>query len=323
MKSMGIGMAAVAALAVPAGTAGAQASCDRACLVGRASGLVDALVARDPARLGKGEIRYTENGQHLKLGDGLWGTASGRRGYDVYFADPQSGEASVISLIEENGLPAILSARIKVEGDEVREVEALVARTSLRNLPADEGYKSVAKPHVTWSRPVPVGERMSREELIRTADKYFEAIENNDGKRDYSFLSPSCERLENGIRTTHNAERFQGPPPPAGSPPQVNVSGLGCAEQFKTGFFRIVTEVRGRRFPIVDVERGIVYAMGFFDHSGQVREYQLTDGRTVHSQLAPWTWQIGEAFKIERGQISFIEALLVGVPYRMPSAWQQ
>jgi hypothetical protein len=51
--------------------------CDRACLNGFTDQFLAALVAHDPSRLPLGRgVRYTENGQALRLGDGFWGTAS-------------------------------------------------------------------------------------------------------------------------------------------------------------------------------------------------------------------------------------------------------
>ena len=36
-------------------------------------------------------VRYTENGQELELGDGVWGPANAVGEYELYFADPQGG----------------------------------------------------------------------------------------------------------------------------------------------------------------------------------------------------------------------------------------
>jgi hypothetical protein len=35
----------------------------------------------------------------------------------------------------------------------------------------------------------------------------------------------------------------------------------------------------------------------------------------------PWTWQLAEMFKIEKGKIRQIEAVLQRVPYGMNSGW--
>ena len=56
---------------------------------------------------------------------------------------------------------------------------------------------------------VPQAERVSRAELIATADKYFSGMQKNDGKGDYPFAD-DCNRLENGGQTT-NAPTPAGP----------------------------------------------------------------------------------------------------------------
>jgi len=35
----------------------------------------------------------------------------------------------------------------------------------------------------------------------------------------------------------------------------------------------------------------------------------------------PWTWQIAEMFRIEKGRIRQIEAILLRAPYGMTSGW--
>ena len=53
---------------------------------------------------------------------------------------------------------------------------------------------------------------------------------------------------------------------------------LSCGAQFDTGFSPFITEVRGRRFPLVDEERGLVLSFLSFDHSGRIKNVQRTDG---------------------------------------------
>jgi hypothetical protein len=66
-----------------------------------------------------------------------------------------------------------------------------------------------------------------------------------------------------------------------------------------------------------------VYAFGFFDHSGgATRTFTLPDGRSVTAgPVQPWTWEIAELFRIEKGKIRKIEALLQRSPYGMTSGW--
>ena len=50
--------------------------------------------------------------------------------------------------------------------------------------------------------------------------------------------------------------------------------------------------------------------------------FQTPDGRTITAgPVQPWTWQIAELFKVEKGKIHEIEALLHRVPYGMNSGW--
>ena len=73
----------------------------------------------------------------------------------------------------------------------------------------------------------------------------------------------------------------------------------------------------------IDRERGIAFAFAFFDNgSGDARNGTLRDGRKVTSGPSiPWTWQIAEFFKIEKGLIGPVESVLHQVPYGMGSGW--
>lgn len=73
----------------------------------------------------------------------------------------------------------------------------------------------------------------------------------------------------------------------------------------------------------MDPERGLVFSFIFFDHSaGKTRTFQTPDGRTVTAgPTSPWTCQLAEMFKIEKGKIWRIEAILDRAPYGMSSGW--
>ena len=95
-----------------------------------------------------------------------------------------------------------------------------------------------------------------------------------------------------------------------------------CEEQFRQGNYRYDDRLRGRRFPLVDEERGLVLAHGFIDHRGVLGDYELTDGTKVASPIRrPHTFYLSEAFKIRQGAIEQIEANFITVPYHMPSPW--
>ena len=96
---------------------------------------------------------------------------------------------------------------------------------------------------------------------------------------------------------------------------------MSAKQQFETGFFRFVTRIRDRRFPVIDEPRGLVFAFAFFDHDGTVRDYALADGTPRSGIDRPFTWMIAEAFRIERGLLTRIEALMAEVPYGHRSGW--
>ncbi len=298
-----------------AGAAGAQPShCDRSCLEGFLDLYVDAVVAHDATQLPlAGEVKFTENGQRLRLDDGLWHTATGKGGYALKLADVERGQAVLMGTIRESDEPTVLVARLRIVGREVSEIETLV----IRDRAVAERLDEIGAPRPTWSEMVPAAERLSRAELVRIANQYFSGIERNDGQGDYP-LAADCARLENGLVLAGDVAKVS--PRAKGRPNGAQVS---CLEQFKSGVFFYVTRIRDRRFALVDPERGLVFAFAFFDNAGGDSRFgALPDGRRVESgPKIPWTWAIAEVFKIERGLIGPVESVLQQVPSGMGSGW--
>jgi hypothetical protein len=284
--------------------------CDRACLNGFVDQYLAALVAHDPARLPLGrDVKFTENGQMLHLGDGLWGTASGIGSYKIYADDPQAGETMYMGVLEENGAPIIFCLRMKVELHRITEIETVISRKEAGSFARPEALAD--KP--IFSERVAPAQRRSRENMIAIANSYFNAIEMGHGS--YVPFDKNCNRVESGVQTTNNSVAGPG----GVSNPVV---AMGCEAQLKTGNFQPDTRIRDRRFLVVDEERGLVLVGGFFDHDATLRTYPLTNGQTAkQSRTAPWTWEIAELFKIQDGKIMQIEALVNAVPYGMKAGW--
>ena len=295
-------------------TTNAAAQCDRACLESFVNRYLDSVIAHDPALLPlASNVKYTENGQRLRPGDGLWNTASGRGSYNLYVADPEAGQAGFIGTIREGGAFAILGLRLKVENGSVSEIESFVVRDEIEAASLD----SIGTPNSRFVTAVPPGDRASRADLIRVSNMYFTGLERNDGKGVYPFTD-DCNRLEDGHYTTNNPSVPAGPD----GAPRFDIDTMGCKEQFELGFFAFVTRIRDRRFVVLDRERGLVFAFGFFDHAGNVRNVQLTNGISFDPGVkSPFTWEIAEVFKIENGLISQIQALYQEAPYGMNSGW--
>ena len=304
-------------------SARAAAPCDRACLEGFVDKYLDAVLAHNPSLvpLAPG-VRYTEDGQQLAIGDGLWRTMHAKGHYRLFVDDVAAGQVAFFGTIEEEnrdpakGTAVLMALRLRVKDGQITEIEQLMVRDE-RPAKAMDG-KSVDPIYLAT---VPASERVSRAKLIATANKYFSGMQKNDGKGDYPFAD-DCNRLENGSQTT-NAPTPAGqtrPDPKTAS----NYSGQwSCMEQFKSGLLHFVSRIRDRRFVAVDEERGIVFAFGFFDHEGgDTRHFTTPDGRQiVAGPVQPWTWEIAELFKVQGGKIHRIQAVLQRSPYGMLSGW--
>jgi hypothetical protein len=269
-----------------------------------------ALAAKNPARVEWAKtIRNSENNVMIPPGEGLWGTLDRIGEYKLRFADVKTGQVGYFGTVHEPIEESAFTVRLKVDAQgKVAEVETIVVRQS------DSGIK-FENPRY-WDKPIlnaNVTKPNSRKEMIALSDGYFSTLQLNDGTLHTKF-HPQANRVENGVQTTHNPEFAK----------IVPVSALGCEEQFRMGNYRYDDRLRGRRFPLVDEERGLVLAFGFIDHSGKLDTYQLTDGRTVKSPVRrPHSFYLAELFKIEDGMIWQIEANFITVPYWMPSPWDE
>jgi hypothetical protein len=289
--------------------------CDRACLNGFADQYMAAVAAHDPSRLPTtANVRYTENDVEMPLGEGLWQTSDGWGSYKVYVDDPQTGEVGFLAVANEDGNLSCFAGRLKVTGQKVSEIEIIAARPERPSPPAANGIP-VGGPQNLRDKPLfnedePADQRVSRQELIRLANGYFDTIQLNTGKI-YTNFDPDCQRMENGSVTANN--------PNATNP----VAKMGCQAQLETGLLKIVTRARDRRF-VVDEQRQMVYVATFFDHNGTVRQNKLVDGsvRTIGMPFdRPYSFLIFELFKVKNDKIRQIEAVLTTVPYDMPSPW--
>jgi hypothetical protein len=290
--------------------------------------LLDALVSHDPARAAIAPAtRYTENGQALAVGDGLWGTADAFGPYRHDFIDSSVGAAVSFVTVREGDKHAILAARLRLEGDALAEIETIVVRPGLMGsvtayADGPQRLDAARGPDPAWLAPIATDERSSRAELQRIANCYFSAIERNDGKGEYPFAE-DCVRIEHGYHTAREPDAVRaGLERDPDTPYAPEFKALGVKQQLETGFFRFVTAIRDRRFVAIDPELGVAVGFAFFDHAGTVRDYRLADGTPARAGLSqPFTWQIAEAFRIERGLITRIEAVLNPCPYGMKPNW--
>jgi hypothetical protein len=296
-------------------------NCNRACLENVLDQYLTALVAHDPKQLPLSkDLIYTENDQIVEIGDGFWKTVEGRGNYTHVFADPEFGQVAYMGTMREAGAPLLMSLRLRIQLGRITEIESIYFK------PGGGGPNSIAdmdkpyKPEDIWFKSIPSARQMSRQELIAVADGYFTGLQKNDGKGingtgTYPFTS-DCHRIENGAPTT-NVPRPKNQPPDA-----INLFSMDCLSQFKLGIYFVVQSIHHRRYPVVDRERGVVWAHAIFDQ-GTVNKGILSDGRpySFPGFNRPSSILVTEAFLIENGKIRRVEMVGPGTLYHLNSPW--
>jgi hypothetical protein len=284
-----------------------------------------ALAAGDPGRLPlAADVRFTENGQHIAIGTGLWATATGAAGSRVvtvseeaYGPGGTAGSVAGWGMITEGGADgtagadALLGVRLKTTGKAISEIETLVVRRAPfgRTTFPDR----LLEPSAAMAEILEPADRGTREDLVQAANGYLDGVSRDDA--DLIPAADDCLRVENGLQTVLN--------PGADGFPDTFVSsgglgglGLGVRAQIRTLAFRYIEDIRDRRFVAVDTERGLVLVCCFFDHPGKVR------GAAFDSPIAaPNSMLIWELFKVAGGLIRRIEAIGAAFPYGMRAGW--
>jgi hypothetical protein len=298
------------------------------------------LIAHNPKALPMtARVKNTEDGVRLDPGDGFWRTALAKGTYRLFVSEPEAGQVAFLGTMREVNAPmpnpVIVAIRLKIENRQVSEIENLVVRDVL----AATNLEKWGAPNSVFLEAIPTAQRASRAELVRVGNTYLSALEKSDGKLEVPF-APGCERIQNGVQTTNNPDAIaqMTPPPapgrggpgkqPAPVPPkpqglQINITALGCAEQFKLGYFNFVRRVRDRRFVAVDRERGLAMVIAELDEpGGKYNTFKLADRREITTGPArPTSLLAFEVYKIEGGKIRRVEEAQITVPYGMLSGW--
>src|SRR5690606_5519914 len=116
--------------------------------------------------------------------------------YRLFVADEEAGQVVVLTTVEEDertpdaGSPSLFAVRLKVANNEITEIETFLQRragTGQQGNNAVRALEAAGKPREQFLTAVPAAERMSRRDLIETANKYFTGMQQNDGKGDYPF----------------------------------------------------------------------------------------------------------------------------------------
>ena len=325
----------------PAGAEKSAKACDRNCMRALVDELFDAMTSHCACRAPLADnVKYTENGQDVKLGEGLWRTLSARGKYRVYLSDPVAGQAGYYGDINEKGLLGMLAFRLKVKGPLITEIEAVVVREELRPGPdsADPGLakntagimtprmlnelqpKGFVRVDPLLQQIVPSADRVPRAQLAALTSRYFDAFKQAKGAM--VPFDERCLRRENGIPATGNPEG------PVVDPAQsaFRLFSQGCGQELDTGFFSSLLKLRDGYNMVVDEEQGLVLHLGFFDAPGNVKSVSVPGVGNVSAPrelLRPATYVAPQLFKVLNGRIRLIEGLVWPVPYGMKSGWDR
>ncbi|MGH9718064.1 MAG: hypothetical protein ACRD4R_15240 [Candidatus Acidiferrales bacterium] len=309
--------------------------CGHRCLVGVVDSYFKAMLERNPRGLALApNVKYTENGQLVKPGQGIWNTFTGLGTYRVYLADPQTGEAGYYgSYTEFNRLKGVMALRLKVENHEITEVEVVMARQELRPrgglgdntagvmtpILIDEVDPSdFISPAVSLLAPLSKDEQTPRAEMIAAAQKYYQGFAEKSGSM-VPFAS-ECSERENGLDTTNDPN---GPVVDAAKA-DFHAFGASCAGELNQGYFAGFEKPREERTLVVDEQQGLVLDLALFDNEGNVKSVDVQGVGTVtvpRNFLRPITFLKPQLFKVESGKIREIEGLSWPVPFGMPSGW--
>lgn len=307
MKSMLKAVLAPLALTCLAGAPAAQtrdtsAGCDRVCLEKIGDQYRAAFLARDPSKAPiSRRVRFVENFVEMPFPDATWDTVTQEVGPALTLSDPTTGNVGIYTRIVQNDTPGYLAVRLRIEGEQITEIEHLIS--TKRNLsapptPIADFDKFQRSQHL--DKAVPKAKCRPRAEMVRLADGYFETLENNNGEIRGTRFSPDATRTENGMNF-----------------PEIE-------KGFKSGRYLFNERVRDRDHFLVDEYRCIVMARGFIDHKGVLDQYTLTDGTPARSIFRePHSWGLLESFKLEDGMITGVEAVFIATPYNMRSPYTQ
>ena len=296
----------------------APGPCDRACLEGFIDQYLDALVAHNAFGLPLAQkVKFSENDQLLDLGDGLWNVTTDVGTYKLYVSDPQTGQVGLFGTVRENGRPTALAIRLKVDNRKISEIETLVYRGGGGPPPGGRGGRGgdakgpppppppptgaaaleEMKVDPVFLETSPANQRVSRDELVKLSNSYFDAIEQ--GNAPASAFDAQCARVENGAKTA-----------------------AGCADQINSKMLSYIQTVYPRRPVVVDEERQLVFGFFMFQQPGDVLSVESPDKGTYKfpdSATQPGFTEVAQLFKIKDSKIRKTESLTLGVPYGTPN----
>lgn len=287
-RNLFAGIAIVATLLVLSARPAVAKDCDRACLGDLVTQYLKDMAAHDPAALPVApNVRFTENGGVMKLGDGLWRTASALGTYRQDILDVAKHTAATqVVVLEDGDKPVLFALRLKERHGKISQIETMVVPHDKSSLIFDPAGYQQGNGQMTFVPPD--SEIDSRAQAIKIAMKYPQGLKVGSFVQIDTPFASDAYRIENGIHT----------------------AGAGCAragcENIKTQKIIQHPGIQAR-VAAVDAQLGIVLLYLDFGNTNQ-----------YGPGLALVTF---EAFKIYGGQIHAVNAVLRMASASAASGW--
>ena len=306
-------------------------ACEQRCARALLDSVLAAMIAHDASRAPLApDVRYTENGQPLAIGDGLWRTLTGRGPYNLYLA-AGAGDAALFGGTVETDVPGQLSLRIREHEGRITEIEALVVRQEIPMLGRLIGTGTLFAPPqlasfdaTRFEHPVPSltaiippRQRTPGARLIEVAEAYTRALYG--APRDVPLAS-RCTARENGVASVGNRDIA----PLAGTSPPFHPFALGCRQLIDSGFYAQVGRLRKQRVLAVDETQGLVLLAVTIDHPGDAATVRVEPGREFAMPAAfrpPSSDLRSVLIKVRDGRVRHVETLTRPVFYGLDDGW--
>jgi len=172
------------------------ADCDPVCLKDLITKYVDAMVSHKPDSLPLAQnVRFSEDSRDLKLGEGFWKEATRTGSFRQDYLDLRKQIAASHVEVYAGEQQVLYSVVLHTRDQKITGIETLVSRIA-----ANGKFKpdSLGKPLPVMSAPVPVGQRLSREDMIKTALHYTEGLRIGSFTDSKTPFSQEAYRVENG-----------------------------------------------------------------------------------------------------------------------------
>jgi hypothetical protein len=240
------------------------------------------------------DFHYTENGETVRAGEGLWRRAPRFEGIQA-FADPSTGQTVCMGVAFVDEQPRPFAQRLGFGDDGLVEAEAIISSDPKGHF-AD--VEQLLKPDIIYSAVVPPHRRVDRDGLRDAADRYWEGLEQSDGL--IPRFNYRCDKFDNGAKTTNTLRTLLSPDGKV----HTCASALNDTRAARP-------RARERRYPVLDTELGVAASFVAVDFH-PIPDHPRPDAGTMY--------MLG-VFKVVDGELRIVDEIREILPLGASSGW--